>query len=303
MTVTAKKLYSIDSDSRVGERYEKLEREFFSMIRVNGKVNKTTWANRLIDVDERLEHYIRQHGLRPLEYLDVGVSSGISTWDWYKTLTASGRPFRLTATDLVLDAFLMPVGYHLKVLVDRYGVPLQYDFLGYGIRPGRPRPRDWATGTVLASLIVALAYKKRCREIGLDCEKVGIRQDCSIALKAQSDVRFVRLISPRLPDSVAIDFVESDVLRPLPENMKNKFDVVRVANLINADYFSHQQMKTICQRLKRCMVGPSSLLVICRTREDGSNHGTIFRLSSTAHLVPVRRLGEGSEIEALVVEA
>lgn len=303
MTVTANKLYSIDNSSRVGGEYEKLEREFFSMIRLNGKINKTTWANRLIDVDESLEHYIRQQGLTPIEYLDVGVSSGISTWDWYKALTTSGRPFRLTATDLVLEAFLMPVGYHLQVLVDRYGAPLQYDFLGYGIRPGRPRPRDWVTGIVLASLIVALAYKKRCREIGLGCEEMGTRRDCSIALKAQSNVRLVRLISPRLPDSVAIDFVESDVLRPPSENMQNRFDVVRVANLLNADYFSHQQMKTICRQLKRYMVGPNSLLVICRTREDGSNHGTIFRLSSTAHLVPVRRLGEGSEIEELVVQA
>jgi signal recognition particle GTPase len=40
------------------------------------------------------------------------------------------------------------------------------------------------------------------------------------------------------------------------------------------------------------------LLVVCRT-DGATNHGTVFRLSSS-QLVPVERIGAGSEVEPLV---
>ena len=302
MTITAAKLYFPGASFRSDHRAEELEKEFFSMIRVNGKVNKTTWGGRLADVDEHFENYLKDTGLSPRQYLDVGVSSGIITWDWCRKLKQSGRPYKMVATDLLFRSFLVPVGPGLKVLSDSHGGALQYDFFGYGIRSGRPRPRDWLSGVVVISAFMRLLYHWRLSRSGL-ANSPTHSCDFSTAIKLNSDVREIQLISPRIRGDEEISFVENDLVTPAPDDMRGHFDVIRVANLLNHDYFSVDSMIAICRRLKKCMAKPNSLLIVCRTRSDGSNHGTIFRLSEEYLLVPVKRIGEGSEIEAIVARA
>ena len=270
------------------------------MIRLNGRVNKTTWGGRLADVNELLESYLNETGLLPRHYLDVGVSSGIISWDWCRRLKQSGRPFKMVATDIVFSAFLIPIGPGLRVLSDCHGEALQYDFFGYGIRPGRPRPRDWLTGAVIISAFMRLVYRWRLR--GIVNNKAN-SCNFSTAIKLHYDVRVLQLVSPRVLGNEEITFVEDDVLTPAPINMRDCFDVIRIANLLNHDYFSVESMLTICQRLKQCMAKANSLLIVCRTSEDGANHGTIFRLSQENVLIPVMRVGGGSEIETIVSQS
>jgi hypothetical protein len=47
--------------------------------------------------------------------------------------------------------------------------------------------------------------------------------------------------------------------------------------------------------------GPGSLLVLNRTHEDGTNHGSILQLQATGKLALLERVGNGSEIEALAL--
>lgn len=302
MTITAAKLYLSNSSYQNSYNYENLEKEFFSMIRMYGKVNRTTWSKRLIDVDEQIEKYVNQSKLSPTQYLDVAVSSGISTWDWYQNLMRSGRPCNMTATDLVINAFLVPIGYGMQVLTDRHGTALQYDFFGYGIRPGQPRPRDTLSGIILISKMMDLAYRLRLRKLGLIIKK-GVSHDYSTIFKLQPDIQKIRLVSPRIPEDALINFIEDDLFSPVPEEMRERFDVVRIANLLNHDYFLLNDILTICRRLKKCLAKPNSLFIVCRTRLDNSNHGTIFSLSVNNMLIPVMRIGDGSEIESIVTQA
>ena len=302
MTVTATQMYSTSRFNRSIEKSERLEREFFSMIRSKGKINKTTWGGRLADVDESLESYLNENNLSPYQFLDVGVSSGISTWDWCRKLKRSNRSFKMVATDILLHAYLIPVYPYLRVLSDTFGTPLQYDFFGYGVRPGRPRPRDWVNGTVLISSFMKFIYHRYLHRVGLNSES-GTPINFSSKIEKQPSVRAIKLVSPRVLDSNEISLVEDDLLQPVPHEMKNQFNVIRAANILNYSYFKPDELLEISRRLKQCMVGPDSLLLVCRTKSDGSNHGTIFRLSSEAKLVPAKRVGGGSEIEAIVSQA
>ena len=92
---------------------------------------------RLADVEEHFENYLRETGLSPKQYLDVGVSSGIITWDWCRKLKQSGRHYEMVATDLLFRSFLVPVASGLKVRSNSPGRALQCDFFGYGIRSER----------------------------------------------------------------------------------------------------------------------------------------------------------------------
>lgn len=302
MTITATKLYFSGDAASSDVISEELEKEFFSMIRLCGKVNKTTWGGRLADVDEHLEVYLDQTGLRPRQYLDVGVSSGIISWDWCRRLKQSGRPFEMVATDLIFRAYIVPLGPGLKVLSDRHGVALQYDFFGYGIRPGRPRPRDWLCGVVLITAVMSLLFRWYLRRLRLP-DINGASDNLASKIEIDPSVREVQLISPRIKGNQHISFVEDDLFSRAPDEMVGKFDVIRVANLLNHDYFDEKSMLQICQRLKQCMAGKDSLLIVCRTRSDNSNHGTLFRLTAESRLIPVDRFGEGSEIESIVTQA
>jgi hypothetical protein len=42
-------------------------------------------------------------------------------------------------------------------------------------------------------------------------------------------------------------------------------------------------------------------LIVCRTKPDGINHGTVFGLDSQRRLQVLARLNQGSEIEAIAL--
>jgi hypothetical protein len=50
-------------------------------------------------------------------------------------------------------------------------------------------------------------------------------------------------------------------------------------------------------------MGAGSFLIVNRTYPDGNNHGTIFQLSEANKFEVVARMGDGSEIEDIVLSA
>jgi hypothetical protein len=81
--------------------------------------------------------------------------------------------------------------------------------------------------------------------------------------------------------------------------LANRFDIVRAANLLNRNYFDADRLRLMVGNLKSYARRPGGLIVINRTHEDGTNHGTIFR-AGDEDVATVHRLGGGSEIESLV---
>src|SRR5437588_7503673 len=107
---TARELYTatpVDS----AELQEILETQFFSSIRLKNGTYKFTYSRRLDDLNELTRKVIPPN--RPLEVMDVAVSSGVSTLEWIADLNSAGIEHRMTAGDLTMTALLLSFGNNL----------------------------------------------------------------------------------------------------------------------------------------------------------------------------------------------
>jgi hypothetical protein len=89
-----------------------MEKEFFSSIRLSNGVHKTTSPLRLDDANQRLIAVFQKLGVAPETFLDVAVSSGISTIEWFESLQQAQLRPSMTATDLTMAAYLVRMFHH-----------------------------------------------------------------------------------------------------------------------------------------------------------------------------------------------
>ena len=275
------------------ETWAAREREFFRSIRLKNGTYKTTHAHRLDELNEVVNALLPNH--RRLEIMDVAASSGIATLEWMESLREAGVQFKMTAGDLCVRGFLLSFGSWANVLVDASGYPMQFDFFGKAI-PSPPRRRLALTSPVLFLSVHLLRW------IVPGVFALGFRRELahsnSPALRRFGlDCRPTSLVSPRLREQDSLIIVEDDLLRP--GAFANRFDVIRAANILNRSYFGEQTLRTMIENLRR-RLRPSGVLIVCRTHDDGSNHGTVVRLSHDAVFEIVGRVGDGSEIENLL---
>lgn len=246
------------------------ERRFFAKLRLPNGTWKTTYPNRLDDLNEQLlEHLPRD---RELELMDAGVSSGVSTVEWSEQLQANGISHRLIAGDLHPDGRLFALGGWLAVLFDGEGrepLLLELGPLSLPLRSDRRLVR--LLRPLLARALRTLAPRARP----------------------------VPLVSPRLLRRPQIELVADDVT--VPGCFRGRFDAVRVANLLQPSYFDPATISAIAANMRE-RLREGGLLVVCRTGEDGVNRATIFRRRG-ANLETEASLGGGSEVEDLVLAA
>jgi hypothetical protein len=97
-----------------------------------------------------------------------------------------------------------------------------------------------------------------------------------------------------------IRLVENDIFEPTPE-FAGSFDFVRAANILNRGYFSPERLKAAIANIHFYCRGPGALFLVLRS--SGSGHdGTLFEVGQDGRFVVRSRFGEGSEVEALVLE-
>jgi hypothetical protein len=252
---------------------EETEEHFFTRIRLPNGVHKTTEAHRLDDLNQLVTGLLPEE--RPLKLMDVGISSGITTRDWSEHLTAAGVTHEIVAGDSHTDGEWLSFGW-ADLLFDRDHEDLLYaDLFGFGVNISRDS---------MHSALVASVLKLLPRLSGL----------------LHPEVRHVALVSPRLRDGQTITVVEDDIFNRRPE-MTGRFHALRAANLLNRGYFDdhclREAVANLQDRLRR-----DGLLIVCRTRPDGTNHGTVFQFTE-GRWAAVARIGDGSEIEELVLSS
>jgi hypothetical protein len=254
-----------------GERAEptpEQERRFFAKLRLPNGTWKTTYPNRLDDLNRRLSEYLPRD--RELKLMDVGVSSGISTLEWSEQLSADGVAHQMIAGDLYPDGRLLSIGGTLDVLFDGSGrEPLLME-VGSLSLPLRSERRPVKLLRPLLTPLLRL-FARRARP--------------------------VRLVSPRLQRRPEIELVVDDVT--VPGRFVGRFDAVRVANLLQPSYFDGLTIKRIIANL-RDRLHEDGLLVVCRTDADGVNRATIFRRRAGG-FTPEASLNGGAEVEDLVL--
>ncbi len=263
--------------SRVESITPKTEDAFFSGIRLANRTFKTTTFGRMGDLDAVVVRLACEREWRNPAVLDVGVSSGATTVDLLAAMLSNGLQPEITATDLTIDATILSFGPGLRMLTDRAGAPLQYEICGFGIRTWSRR-LDFVTGYFLLTRLARNVATRLTKKHPVDVKLISRLRTASA--------------------SKSINFLEDD-LSIRNRGFETRFDIVRAANLLNLDYFETEKLRVMIENLKAYVRKPGGLIVINRTDEDATNHGTIFQMSNGGVRV-LRRVGNGSEIESLV---
>jgi hypothetical protein len=284
---TAYRLY-FAPELQTDPRRPQLEDSFFHSLVLRNGTFKTTWHHRLDDLNAVIERFLPAR--RPLEIMDVAVSSGVSTVEWLDALERAGIDCRMTAGDAIIDAFLVTVG-PWRALLDRTGHLMQLDVAGRAVRLPPPRRRDRLRYAPLSLLMkgAARVFQDTLRD-GVDPKltqrRLGLR------------CRALKLISPALAAHPRIELIEDDILND--RRSPARFDVLRAANVLNRCYFAEALLGRMLRNL-RSRLAPRSLLAICRTSEGGRNDATLFRLRDDRTFEELTKLNDGSEIAPLVL--
>ena len=268
------------------DEHELEEREdlFFHSIELRNGTRKTTRHRRLDDLNDLVQKLLPPQ--RPLEIMDVAVSSGVSTAEWLIALERAGVQCQMLAGDAVVNAFLISLGPNLRALTDRTGHLMQLDIKGAAVRMPPPRRRDriryfphWLLMRAVTRLFDLHPADRPQRRCGATC-------------------RPLTLMSPSLNRLPQLQAVEDDIL--LNRSYRRRFHVLRAANILNLAYFDTATLQRMLRNLRARLL-PGGLLVVCRTNDAEVNNASVFTLQDDGRFSITARLNEGSEIEDLVV--
>lgn len=236
---------------------------------------KTTWPNRFSDLDAHCVQALRDRG-ETLEVLDVAVSSGISTLELIRALTATGKSVSATATDLFIQGVLVTIAPGIRLLVDDDDNPIQWESLG---RTLRAHPNDGRLDTLRALLD---RFWRHTSGGGRHRRQV------------------VPLVDPRL--TAEADVQQEDLLNPNPA-LDGPFDLVRACNILNTEYFTVDELTRMTRVVVHRVATDGGILVIARTRSDGTNYGTIYRREDDGRLVVIEHIGEPCDVHEMCMDA
>ncbi len=270
---------------------EELEKVFFTTLGLPNRTYKTTYHRRLDDLNALVAGYLP--AARPLEVMDVAVSSGISTVEWLDALQSAGIECQMTAGDLSVNAFLISLGHPMRMLVDRSGHPLQLEVRGHAIRT--PLRRRDAVRYALPMALLRRATRRLLPDLAeLRGMEVLERRFGPWPLTC----RPLKLVSPSLVGRHGLEVVEDNIL--LNKKYVHCFHVLRAANILNDSYFAPDILSAMVANL-RTRLRDGGLLIVCRTDSQGHNSGTLFSLDADRSFRVLARLNEGSDIESLVL--
>ena len=275
------------------------EEKFFFTVCLSNGVYKRTCYDRLKDVDQLLIAEFQKLGVAPKAFLDVAVSSGVSTVQWFESLQQAGLRPSMTATDLTMTVYLVRLLSWLHVLVDKEGFPLQYDVFGLAWRP-RCRIRFYVFGNGFLTTLWHVVCRVVARRFDLTNRLESLHGNPpppdDPVIKAR-----IKLVTWRLRDNKDIELLDDDITQPTPPQLRGRFEVIRAANILNRGYFSVPQLREAVSNLRDRLAGPGTFLIIVCTEETGGNHGSVFRLGHNGSFEVLTRVGRGSEIEDIVL--
>ncbi|MEO8385755.1 MAG: hypothetical protein ABI583_10970, partial [Betaproteobacteria bacterium] len=129
---TAREVFLSDRSCWSEQETQQIEENFFFRLRLPNGTKKTTYKNRLDDVNLACNRLLsgRRH---QLELLDLAISSGVTTMEWMQSLDAMNYSYQMDATDLCLYGTLESLGDNFHLLRDKSGRPLQFEIYGWAL--------------------------------------------------------------------------------------------------------------------------------------------------------------------------
>jgi len=251
------------------------DEEFFSYLRLPNGTFKTTLANRMDDVNERVANLLSSTPSEAKSYriLDGATSSGTAAVEFSTALSRRGVRHELCASDQTAFVRRLKAGL-FDILATADGSLLQVD-IGSLAFPNTPPSR-------LSGLVFSAARRQWDR-----------------ALRQGRQPEAIPLLS-RTARQSNVRFSNGDVWGELFEDEPGeRFDVIRVANLLQPAYFPEERLRLALSNLRRFLV-PGGLLVLVRSSESKNLYG-LFRLDENRFRL-VEESAEPLEIRNLVLD-
>lgn len=247
---------------------------FLSRVRLPTGVYKATEPHRLDDLNRLVLPLLPSD--RPLELMDVAASTGITSLEWSEQLSAAGVDHHLLCGDSHPEGEWLRLPGMGDVLLDHDRRDILYlELFGRAVSP---RGDSGKSALVLPA----------------------IRGIVWLFLQLRLPLRRVDFIAPAVRSSPTVSATQDDIFVCSPE-LSGRFHALRAANILNRAYFADDRLRAGVASLQaRLRLG--GLLIVCRTHEDGRNHGSIMRATDEGWVVAAR-LGDGSEIEDLITGA
>jgi hypothetical protein len=243
-----------------------LEAAFFRRIVLPNGSFKTTSTRRLDDLNRFVLPYLLETPWRPIDILDVAVSSGVSTQEWHDFLLAEGVSARIIGTDSTIEVDHLP-GKTADALFDKNGNLIYLSAFGNSLHP---RLLKWL-------------------------RTLGIGSVLRLKTLNGSRAEPFRLVSKAVE---TVELYEAEIETGL-RSLGRHFHLIRAANILNRAYFSPLQLHEMARRLTELLV-PGGLLIVSRTYGDGSNHASLVRYGNSRFEL-IGRLGRGSEIDDILL--
>ena len=273
------------------------EENFYSGIRTSTGAFKTTARNRLGPMNDLFFDILSKCKEVPSVVMDIGASSGVTTLEWLKEFEKRGITVSMVAADLTISTYLADIGAGWRALLEPTGHILQIEFAGFGLRSWFRR-LDYATGTFIPRALLLSIVRRTLSARGvvfpLEAAAVG-----SHGPQWRITGPFP-LITPALRWHERVQILDDNILAPNPPDRIAVADVLRIANLLQKNYFSNEQIRVVVDNLRQRCRGAGSLIAVCRNYPDRIE-GSILRLNDNGRFTVTGRLGDGSEVEGFFV--
>jgi hypothetical protein len=270
-------------------------------LRLNSGIYRTTFHNRFRDLDPFVNELLaeRFNPAAAIEVHDWAASDCLTSSEWASSLLALFPNARLTASDLTL--FLVEVTWEGHALIqERDTKPLQYLSPPFLVSVNRPEQRP----RILTRLLI-----RRARSVAAELQSsLRIPEEW---LDSESDtlsvppyrVRKLPMMHPEAAAFRARNRRFAIVRHSAFDALAEPVDVIRSMNIYNVSYFDSAQLAAGAAAVWRSL-RPGGFWIVGRTwREEPPSHNVSFFEKTNSGFELVRRYGEGSEIESIVLES
>jgi hypothetical protein len=250
-------------------------------LRTSNGTFRTTFRDRFRDVDAVSMRWMASafRPLDPMRVQDRAASTGLTSVEWWQTLSPAFPNLRFEASDSLVEFLELSAGDEVFI-IEPTGKPLQY------IRPpfvtSLSYPESWRNPVLRW---VSSRAKKKFQRLPQDLQRRSI--SC-----IHPEARELERTNP------GFRFVVRSVFDRTPAGC----DVLRTMNILNLSYFPVERLSEAASAIFDSLV-PGGLWIVGRTLEtDLSNHASILRRQEDGWEV-LERIGKGSEIEDIALRS
>lgn len=259
-------------------------------LRTSNGTTRTTFRNRMADVDEVATRLMQQHYRADDELFiqDRAASNCVTSAEWAKRILPFFPRTHFEASDSLLYLFRMSLSRDRTYFVEPGGMPLQYVSPPFAVCLNPREPYRYLLNHFIAGF-AKLAFRRLSRTLNFEGSTGNNKYRVDQISCVHPEARILCLAEP------GFTICNRSVFQRTPG-----LDVLRTMNILNLAYFSAEQIADGIHAAFESLK-PGGLWIIGRTlQKDFTNHVTFYRRTETQWKV-LERIGDGSEIENLIM--